>query len=227
MENTSGFDFSRIMEDAKTVITTPVHFYRNMPKTGGYAEPVVFVISIAVIATIIFILSALLGGGHVAAAGLSAIIIMPIMMLIGSFFSAAIMFVIWKLMGSHHGYETAYRSVAWSMAVLPVTAVLSLIPFFGAVIPVLWGCYLMWVASTEVHGLNKQTSMIVFGVLAIIGIIFNLGAERSAREMQSRMEQFKQETGKSLENLKNMSPEKAGEALGEFMKGMNKATGEN
>jgi uncharacterized membrane protein YdjX (TVP38/TMEM64 family) len=41
-------------------------------------------------------------------AGFGAIIFMPIAVAIGSFIGAAILFVIWKLMGSQEDYETAY-----------------------------------------------------------------------------------------------------------------------
>ncbi len=224
MDNTTGFDLSKVIDDAKAVITNPVDFYRNMQKSGGFVEPVIFVIVMAFIAAIIFTLFSLFGGGRMAAAGISALIVVPIMMLIGSFVSAAILFVIWKLMGSENNYETAYRCVAYSMGILPVTAVLTMIPYLGSIVPVLWGAYLMWIASTEVHGLNQQTAMIVFGILAFIGVIVNLSGERTARNMEQHMGKFEQQMGKSLENMEDMTPEEAGKAFGEFMRGMEEAT---
>ncbi len=109
MENTSTFNLSKVIEDAKSVITNPVSFYRNMSKSGGFSEPIIFVIVMAVIAALLFTIFSLFGGGRMAGAGLGILVFIPIMMLIGSFISAAIMFVIWKLMGSENNYETAYR----------------------------------------------------------------------------------------------------------------------
>ncbi len=227
MENTSTFNFSKVIEDAKSVITNPVDFYRNMSKSGGYSEPIIFVIVMAVIAALLFTIFSLFGGGRMAGAGIGMLIFIPIMMLIGSFISAAIMFVIWKLMGSENNYETAYRCVAYSMAILPITALLSVIPYLGSIIPVLWGSYLMWIASTEVHGLNKQTAMIVFGILAFIGVIVNLGGERAAKNMEENMGKFEQQMGKSMEGMEDMTPEEMGKAAGEFLRGLEGAAKEN
>ena len=52
------------------------------------------------------------------------IIFMPIAVAIGSFIGGAILFIIWKLMGSQEDYETAYRCGAYLMALAPITAII-------------------------------------------------------------------------------------------------------
>lgn len=59
---------------------------------------------------------------------------MPIAVAIGSFIGAAILFVIWKLMGSQEDYETAYRCGAYLMALAPITTLINVIPYAGAII---------------------------------------------------------------------------------------------
>ena len=217
----TGFNFNTVIDTAKQVITNPVGFYRGMAKSGGYAEPVIFVLVMAVISGAIMAVLALLGMGPSAglALGLAAIIIYPIMALVGSFILGAILFVIWKLMGSPENYETAYRSVAYAAAISPITAVLGLIPYVGILVSVVWGTYLMITASTEVHGRAQQTALIIFGILGGIALLWNLGAEHSARSMRAHFSELENLDVKGFENMK---PEDAGKAVGEFLKGLEK-----
>ena len=220
MEETSSFNISKVIDDAVKVITQPVDFYRTMPKTGGYAEPLIFVLVMAAATGIILTFFSFFGGGRMGgmAMGWAAVIMLPIMALIGSFVGAAIMFVIWKLMGSPEPYETAYRCVAYATAIYPVTAVISLIPYLGTAIAVVWGTYLMVIASTEVHMRARNTALIVFGILGFLMLMFNVSGEMAARRFESQLEHM----GTSMQNLEDMSPEEAGKAVGEFLKGMEK-----
>lgn len=226
MENTPSFNLAKVINDAISVIQNPVGFYQKMAKSGGYAEPVIFVIVMAVITGIIFgILSIVTGIPIVAALGM--LIVMPLFVVIGSFISAAIFFVIWKLMGSEYNYEMAYRCIAYSMALMPIMAVLSFIPY-AAIIGTLWAMYLLFVASTEAHGLNRNTAMIVCGVLAALGVISNIAGERAQQQLSGLQSQLEEATGGlgGLEGLEDMSPEEMGEALGGFLKGLEDAAGE-
>lgn len=224
MQNSSNFDLGKVIETAQSVILQPVSFYRNMQKSGGYIEPLIFMLVMAVIGGLIIAFFSLFGGGRFAAVGIAAVIFMPIMVAIWGFIGAAIMFVIWKLMGSNESYETAYRCVAYSSAIFPVIMLIGLIPYLGSAIGVIWGIYLMIAASTEVHGINKNTAMIVFGILGFISLIMNLSAEQANRQMQDKMEKFGQQMEHSMDNIGEMTPEEAGKALGEFMKGLEEAS---
>ncbi|MDH3693991.1 MAG: YIP1 family protein, partial [Gammaproteobacteria bacterium] len=118
MTNDSKFDISKVVDDAISVITNPTDFYRNMQRSGGFAEPIIFLVVMAAIMGVILTVFSLFGGGRMGgmAIGFGAIIFVPIMALIMSFIAAAVMFVIWKLMGSSESYETAYRCVAYASA---------------------------------------------------------------------------------------------------------------
>ncbi len=220
MEQTSNFDISNVLDDAVKVVTRAVDFYRGMPKTGGYTEPLIFVVVMAVATGVLLTVFSLFGAGRMGAmaVGWASVIVMPIVAVVGSFVGAAIMFVIWKLMGSNESYETTYRCVAYATAIYPITAFLSLVPYLGTLIAVAWLVYLMVIASTEVHARTRNTSLIVFGILGLLMLMFNLSTEMAARRFESQLEHM----GRSMENLEDMTPEEAGKAMGEFLKGMEK-----
>lgn len=216
----SNAAFSSIINDAIHVITNPVGFYRQMDKSGGYAAPIVFVIVMAVIAGLMVAILSLFGANMSAgmAIGLMAILIIPIMALIGSFIGAAILFVIWKLLGSEEPFESAYRCVAYSTAIIPITALLGLIPYLGSIIKLAWSTYLIYVASVEVHNLKAGTAMAVFGVLGSLMLLIALSGERAARSLSTQFSGL-ETLGKQLEKEGELSPGEAGKALAESLLG--------
>lgn len=214
----SSFSINTVIEDALQIIKKPVGFYQRMPHSGGYVEPMIFLVVMAAIAGLIVTIYSLFGGGlaGIMVFGSAAIIAFPIAALISSFIGAAVMFIIWKLMGSDKNFETAYRSVAYASAIYPISAVLGLIPYVGAVIGIAWGMYLMVVASVEVHGIHINKAYIVFGILGALMIISNVSSEMAAREFQARIEQM----GVNTQDMEGKSPEEIGKMVGEFMKGL-------
>ena len=188
----SDASLSMILETAKRVVFDPVGFYRSMPQNGGFVAPVIFVLVMAVVSGIIIALLSLAWGGPKAgmAMGGAAVIMLPIMAVIGSFIGALIMFVIWKLMGSEKNFETAYRCVAYAAAIMPFTTLLAFIPYLGSIAKVLWSFYLIYVASTEVHGIASKVAGIVFGVLAAVILLVNLSAERAMQQMALQVDQM-------------------------------------
>ena len=88
-----------ILEDVVAVITNPVDFYRRMPQSGGFGDPVTFVLVIAVVTAMGMAVLSLFGLGTVGGAmavGFGGIVLLPIKALILSFLSAGFLFVIWK-----------------------------------------------------------------------------------------------------------------------------------
>lgn len=225
MTDESKFDISKVLDDAVSVITNPTDFYRNMKREGGFAEPIIFLVVMAAVMGVIMTVFSLFGGGRIGAmaVGFGAIIFMPIMALIMSFIAAGIMFVVWKLMGSNESFETAYRCIAYASAIYPIVAIVSLIPYIGTIIGVAWGTFLLFTASVEVHQLARKTAMIVIGILGFIILIMNVSGEIGSRHLESRMEQM----GSSLEGMEDMTPEEAGKAVGEFLKGFEQGAGKS
>ncbi|MCH9696879.1 MAG: YIP1 family protein [Gammaproteobacteria bacterium] len=224
---------SSIINDAVQVVKTPVDFYKNMAKTGGFTEPVIFLIVMSVISGLMIAVFSLIGlgmAGGAGMAGVGAVVVMPVFALFSSFISTGIIFVIWKLMGSNENYQTAYRCVAYAAAIYPFVFLLSVIPYLGSLVGVVWGVYLMIIAGIEVHQLNTRTVLIVFGVIGLFMLIVNLSSEMTTRKMSAEFESMSGEFKgfvKSLEKYGDddeITPEEAGKALGEFLKGLEEVT---
>lgn len=223
MTEATKFDINQVINTVKAVITTPVNYFQTMPKTGGLTEPLIFALVMGAVAGLISaILSFMSAPVGMMAYGIGAIIFVPIAALIGAFIGAAILFVIWKLMGSEENYETAFRCMAAIMAIYPITALVALIPYVGAIVSVAWSTYLVIEASVGVHGRERKTAQLVFGIIGALMLLMNLSGERAARNMASHME----EMGAQFEDFQNLPPEEAGKKMGEFLKGMEQGMGE-
>ena len=212
-----------ILEDVVAVLTKPIDFYRRMPKSGGFGDPVTFVIVIAVLTAMgmaVFSLFGLGTFGGAMAVGFGGIVFLPMMALILSFLGAGILFVLWKMIGSPEPFEVAYRCVAYAVVLFPITALVGLIPYLGSIVGIVWLTYLMIVASMEVHQLPKRTAYVVFGILGFFFVVTILSSEIAARRLASDFESL----GGNLEQLENMPPEEKREAVGKLLKGLEKAT---
>jgi len=185
-------DFDQMTATALKVITNPVGFYQEMPKSGGLVDPLIFMVALAVLAGLLSAVLSIFGLGMsgAMAAGLAAVILIPVFAVIFGFIGAGIAFVIWKLMGSRENFETAFRCVAYTAAVAPVLTVLSIIPYIGSLVSGLWPMALLAVASIYVHGRAVQVSWGVFGALGVIMALMNVGAERATNQMSDSLEDF-------------------------------------
>jgi hypothetical protein len=210
MEENMEKNIKNILGTTVKVITNPSGFYREMPKTGGLVEPLIFAVALGLVSGVITAILSIFSLGSASSiwVGLASIILNPIMVAIGSFIGAAIIFLIWKVMGSQEPYETAYRCVAYASAITPVTVILGIIPYLGSILGLAWGLYLIVVASTEVHKILKKTALMVFGIIFILLAGVSTITQCAARKAQ-----------KSLGQYENMTPEEAGKAFGDFMKG--------
>lgn len=220
----STFDLQQIIAQARAVLTNPAGYYAQMPRTGGYANPLVFVAVMALVTGIIAAFWSLFGSGvGMLAAGLGAIIVYPIFAVIGAFIASAILFLIWKLMGSAEDYETAFRCWSAATAIYPIAALLAIIPYIGVIVSVAWGTYLMIEASVAVHQRERRLSMIVFGILGVLLLFSNLSSEYASRQLSDRLSGMSQQ----MDGYEDMTSEEAGRKLGEFLKGIEDAAGKD
>jgi hypothetical protein len=216
-------DFAAMPQTAVRVVTAPADFFRQMPKSGGFLDPLVFVVIMGVIAGIIQVIWRLVGFGYGSGMGASLypIIFMPIAAAIGSFIGAAIMFVIWKLMGSQENYETSYRCMAYLMALAPITAILSVIPYAGHIINMAIFVYFIVIASTQVHNLPAQKAWMVFGIIGVIFALIGVIGEYKARNMYSATEQWRksaEESAKAWEKSSKDMQKQAEEMAKQYRK---------
>jgi len=213
--------FKPIMDTVQRVITDPAGFYREMPRSGGLADPVIFVVSMGVVAGIIQALLGMLGLGPLGQSffmAVASIVIVPIFAVIGAFIGGGILYLIWKALGSQEPFEVSFRCLTFSMAIYPITTVLGSVPYVGAIIGLVWMTYLLVNASVEVHQVQAKMAWIVFGAICVVLALVNVSSQLAAKRIAHSMN--------ALQNMDKMKPEDAGKAAGEFLKGFQKGVGQ-
>lgn len=208
-------DFQMFKTQALAVITKPADFFRAMPLTGGLKEPFVFVVAVGIIAAVLQAVFAVFISIGTAVATL---LFTPVILGIFSFVGAGVAFLIWKMMGSSHNYEVAYRCIAYSFAILPINLILSVIPYAGGVAGTAWGMYLAYVASVEVHRIAAQKAKWVWGILFVVSALMGIQSEVTTRRMENALQQLEQQVGKD-----GISPEEASRITAEFLQGLKNA----
>ncbi|HMP89306.1 MAG TPA: YIP1 family protein [Kiritimatiellia bacterium] len=211
-----SFDLDKIKNQALSVITTPATFFKGMAKGGGIQDPLIFLVAISVVTALVRALYMLVSGSFIGAIGV--LILTPVMAAIFGFVGAAILYVIWNVMGSRENYETAYRCAAYASAIMPITTLISFIPYLGGVAAMAWGFYLIFLASVSVHNIPLPKAKLVWGILFTIFALFGFFSEVGARKAQKTLERWEQRVSSG-----EMSPEEAGRMVGEFLKGLEKA----
>jgi len=179
------------IETWKEVMQRPSDFYRRMPKTGGYADPLTFAaISFIIYALLTALLTALLGRGMMGGmmggmydgmyngmyggarefgffAILSTVVFTPIAGIISLFIEAAILYVIYKVLGGTGNYEGTVRFISYATAVL----VLSWIPIIGWIVGI-YGIYLYIIGGMHVHNVSMTRSAIAVLLPVLLVILF-------------------------------------------------------
>lgn len=209
-----------ILQGFLGVLTRPTEFFRTMPHQGGFPEPLLFLVAAGLASGVIQALLSLVGLGH-SSIGMSFAMILlgPVIAAVFGFVVAAILFAIWKIMGSGESFETAYRCMAYGAAIMPFTRFLLLIPYLGLLLALAWQTYLLVVASMEVHKLGRKPAMAVFGIIALIFAATGLSAQYAARSLQHNFARMKQnqnakDPGQAVQDL--------GKLMQQFGKNMNK-----
>jgi hypothetical protein len=196
---------STVVNTMVAVITNPVGFYRSIPRTGGFVDPLIFMVAMGLVGAVVQIPFAVFRLGLFGSFlwALFGIIIIPIFVGIFGFVGGAIMMLIWRVMGSHEPFETCFRCFAYATAITPIAMVLHLIPYLGTIAFFAWMAYLMVIASVEVHELLAKPSWLVFGVLAGLLALLSTCTQHTSR----------------------MTPEDAGRKAAEFMRGFQEGAG--
>ena len=132
-----------------------------------------------------------------------------------------------------------FENLGYEGAIYPVNALLGMIPYLGTIVGVIWGIYLMYCATTQVHKIDEGRAKMVLGIIAAVLLFVQVSAEVTTRNLQANLEVKTQEMsesmadfGKAMEQLgqsmegmdgEEMTPEEAGKAVGDFFRGMNEA----
>jgi hypothetical protein len=148
-------------ETAKHIIIKPIDFYKGMPITGGFKDPLIFAIITAVI----------LGIGETVKTlgdGVLAIIIVPIIVTISLFLGALLLQLCSKILGGTGTYEAMMRVMAYAY----IVNILSWIHPGVSILGALYGMVLTVLGIRETHKLTTLRAIIA--ILIVIAIVFIL-----------------------------------------------------
>jgi len=210
METKNIVNLTEIRDTAIKVLTSPTEFFRQMPKTGGFVEPLIFMVVMGVIGGLIQSIFSIIGlRASGMAMGAASIILLPIVIGIFGFIGAAILFIIWKIMGSQEPYETAYRCAAYISALTPITSLIGLIPYIGGAIGIALATYFIVIASIEVHNIPSQKAWLVFGIIGAILVILSFSGELASRRIARDANNLRQEAEKASKMMQKQAEDAA------------------
>lgn len=148
-------------------------FYQNMPRDGGYGDPLKFAgVSFAIygLFTMIFNRSMFPFQGELPSFMVPAsLIITPIAGTISLFVEAAILYFLFKSLGGSGTYEGTVRIAAYATAIL----LLAWIPYIGIVFG-LYSVYLYGIGSTFVHNIILERSSLLVLLPAIMIFVITM-----------------------------------------------------
>lgn len=238
----SSFDFSRFINESKEILLNPKDGFAHLPKEGGYVEPIIKAVLYGLVAGIISFLYSIagmttmgmMGGGRHGmggilggAVGVGALIITPIMAVVGLFIGGVVLLIISAIGGGSTNYEHNVRATAASMVIYPVSALLGIASFLnlyaGLLVGILVSLYGLWMLfNALVHYLSAKegTSKIIVGILALIVVFTSISGFFAARKAAGLLE----EMGKDMHSMEQMhgteSGAENGGAMMEEMKNM-------
>ena len=177
------------LEKVQKVIKDPKAFYGDMPRSGGLVEPLIFMVAMGVAAGIVRAVLGVLGIGMDASffMALASIIIVPVCVAAYGFIGAGILFLIWNVMRSQQPYELAFRCMAYTAAIIPITVFFHVIPYLGSIIGLVWTTYLLVNASTEVNHIQPKLAWIVFGAICLVLALTSISSELAARRLAENL----------------------------------------
>jgi hypothetical protein len=171
---------SDYMADMKNVVlklfVSPSTFFREMPKAEGFVKPLMFMVLVSVVDGFILSMSSLVNFKSASDVGMAvaSVILLPLGIGISGFAASAILFAVWKMMGSQESYKTAYQCFAWIWATTPIITLAGLIPYIGPAIGIAIAIYFVIISSLEVHRLSPRKVWPVFLAAGAIGVFFSI-----------------------------------------------------
>ncbi|MBK8576592.1 MAG: hypothetical protein IPN90_13265 [Elusimicrobia bacterium] len=163
---TDSFSLAHFWRGAVGLFRAPKTLLRSMSQEGGYGYPILYALLWQYLAGAVGLgISSLRALPSPVGAGGKIFIFFvtpPIMLGVG-FVLAALLFVIWHLMGSSKNYQTAFR--VW--ALFAPLAVLNAVPYLSVAVIVFY-FYLLVAASVEIHAIRPTKAWTVWGILLVV-----------------------------------------------------------
>ncbi len=145
----------------KNVISNPTLFFENMPKSGGYSEPIRFALINCMLGIIGFMVFLSLNQIPIHYSSvIDFIIFLGNSLLIAGVAGLFIYFIIFKIMGGKGSFEGTFRQLAYSSA-----------PVALLIVPILPLCslYLIIVGGKYVHNISRTRSAVAVFSPIIVG----------------------------------------------------------
>lgn len=166
----SAIDWAAIPRGAAKVLSSPREFFGGMPKRGGFLEPFVFLTAMGLAAGVFQLLLKIFGLTPSVRTdiALSSVVVMPVMLAAFGFAEAALLFLLWRLLGSAESYETAYRCSAYLGVLVPIAVVLEVFPLLGASTAVVLWTFFLVAASVSAHRIPSWKAWLAFGGIGML-----------------------------------------------------------
>lgn len=194
----SGFQLRGTFDTAARVLTDPRGFFAALPRSGGYEAPALFAVTMLIAEGVLLALLSLL---HLAYGGFFASLLMvPIFGGVGLLIGAAILLFISRALGGESDYESSFRIVAYSSAILPLHAVAEIVPYVPILVSA-FGLYITIVAVIVVHRVPEQKAWTVLGGIGAVLLLFSLSATIAARRMAPKLDRFQKQIENSAKEL--------------------------
>jgi len=150
--------FKQYFETGKNIIMKPADFFKTMPVTGGYKDPLIFALITSVVMGLGLTIITL-------GVGFLAIIFAPIAVAVSVFLAALLLLVCAKMVGGTGTYEATMR-VASYVNVVNLIGWIPIVSIIGSI----YGLVLTVIGMKEIHKLT--TAKAVIAVLIAIAIVF-------------------------------------------------------
>ena len=235
----SGFNFAKLIEDSKTVLTKPKEYFSSMPKEGGYGEPVIKALIYGLIGGIIGFIWAMLNltsgplgstaGGSTAA--ITVFITSVIASVIGLFIGGLIILIISAICGGSTKYEANVRVTAALMVLGPVQTLFSFLSginiYLGMIVSLIIALYSLWLMYNALisglqakEGAAKVLCVIIAALIALM-MIGSITCMQKASELGDQL--YKQESDKIMKEIPdNEELQKSLERMRESLQKMQK-----
>jgi hypothetical protein len=175
-----GAALQRFVETARRVLTEPASFYKAMSRQGGLGPPLVFAVVGIVVGSLGSFLTQLMmpfggfGMAHDAGGFAAALVLVPIISVIGLFIGSGILHVLLMLVaGSKQTYETSFRVLAYTVG---STSPLNIVPFVGGIIGGVWALVVLILGSAEAHEVPQGRAAVAVLLPAVVccglGVLF-------------------------------------------------------
>ena len=195
----AGSALEDVLPTAIDVLGDPRGFFSSMPREGGYDAPGIFaavmLVAYAVVVALFTLLRLQLIGMLV------SLIVLPIVGAIGLLIaSAVVLFLSRGALRSDATFESSFRIVAYSSALLPIQAIALLIPYLPILVQA-YAFYLLIVGVIAVHKVEEQKAWTVLGSIAAVLLVFSLVGTMAARRVTPQIDRVGRQLEKSAEEL--------------------------